>query len=59
MYSHEYLEDVELCWNWDVFLISILSDDSDTVVLPGLLDVALRSTGSCCCADGEVGWCCP
>ena len=25
----------------------------------GLLDVALRSTGSCCSADREVGWCCP
>ena len=25
----------------------------------GLLDVALRYTGSCCCDDGEVGWCCP
>ena len=24
----------------------------------GLLDEALRYTGSCCCADEEVGWCC-
>ena len=25
----------------------------------GLLDVTLRSTGSCCCEDGKVGLCCP
>ena len=49
----------------DITIISYLfqaADDGCQVVrihAAGVLDVALRSTGSCCCADGEVGWCFP
>ena len=38
-------------------VVIILSDDSDMFAAGGLLDVGLKSTSSCCCAEGEVGWC--